>query len=394
MSLQNEFVTSMSEFNSRLVSSLVRLDFEEYFKEAHVKCFPSIDMSFMDYFLTLAGNPETFVVNQEKLVEYGVITNIDSTSSIKRCLQKFEFLKENVDYLLDHITQQDRKHGGSNKKVYLLTQDAFKLCLMRSKNSLKYAQYYLLLEKVTSMHYKYNSAYKNKLLATKDDKIDTLKNKVDEQTKKINDLLSRTDHIIGQNDDLKDQNKDLKEEVLTIKDQNEDLKSNVDELLETNDKLEVKVDAIRDVLYDALEDRNQKAEDPNEQHQFALLKKNGSSNEYKVIRRQSHTMKYKIAEMRHEWTAVINCEDDPNPITMYRRFKELVDSEILEKMKKISKMKLPREVKTSLRKSVKENHSIKYNRNDIEIDLSQISEKAFLAKMRQCMNDKFNVEVP
>lgn len=88
----------------------------------------------MDYFLYLCKHKGEFVVEHEKLKEYGVL-NTMKTSDANRMLNQFD-LEENEDY----------KHGGSNAKSYTLTPKAFKLCLIRAKNSKKYAKYYLLLE--------------------------------------------------------------------------------------------------------------------------------------------------------------------------------------------------------------------------------------------------------
>ena len=45
-------------------------------------------------------------------------------------------LIEGEDILLAHVGEQDRNHGGSNKKVYHLTPGAFKICLMRAQRKL------------------------------------------------------------------------------------------------------------------------------------------------------------------------------------------------------------------------------------------------------------------
>ena len=49
---------------------------------------------------------------------------------------------EGEDYLMSEVRQQVNKHGGNNKKAYMMKPKTFKLCLMRSKNCKQYAKYY------------------------------------------------------------------------------------------------------------------------------------------------------------------------------------------------------------------------------------------------------------
>ena len=61
------------------------------------------------------------------------------------------FISPNIYELEDHLhyqlAQQQVDDGRTNKNIYILTSVAFKIISMRSKNTRKYAQYYLLLEK-------------------------------------------------------------------------------------------------------------------------------------------------------------------------------------------------------------------------------------------------------
>ena len=62
--------------------------------------------------------------------------------------------------------------GTKHTKLYMLTPNAFKLCLIRAKNSKEYAKYYLLFEKMYGFFKDYRTLYQNKLISMKDDKID------------------------------------------------------------------------------------------------------------------------------------------------------------------------------------------------------------------------------
>ena len=374
----NTFTITMKEFNNSLVQDFRNIDYTIYFKEAHKQCFPKVNLSFMDYFISLATQDELFVVPHEKLIEYGVITTKKS-SDILRCLVQHE-LEENIDFTVRHIAQQDRKHGGSNKIVYIVTQDAFKMCLMRAKNSKEYAKYYLLLEKVHGFYHQYVGLYNAKVSSIKDDKIDTLtcetkelRNKVDEQTKKINDLLSRTDHIIEQNDNLSIDNTYLTSKV---------------------DQLEETVDDVRDAFRETLDDRNPRPESPALQHYFVLLKERKKDNVYKYIRSQSKTIDKKLRDYSHSHDVIISKRYNANPIDMYNRFKKNVESDNNKIVAEIKALKLSKDEKEILTNELIKNPPIKCRYNDITICLDKISEKDLVQRIEACDSEKLNVVIP
>jgi hypothetical protein len=113
----------------------------------------------MDYFLDICNKEDQFCIDHIKLQEYKVVIDISTSANILKCLQRNNLIK-NTDYLLFHVEQQDNKHGGNNQRQYKLTPSAFKLCLIRAKNSRDYANYYLLLEKV----FKYYSDYQLRII--------------------------------------------------------------------------------------------------------------------------------------------------------------------------------------------------------------------------------------
>ena len=79
------------------------------------------------------------------------------------------------DHLHYQLSQQQVDDVRTNKNIYMLTSDAFKIISMRSKNSRKYAEYYLLLEK--SLYY-YSQYEKLKLKNKVDNLENTLENRV------------------------------------------------------------------------------------------------------------------------------------------------------------------------------------------------------------------------
>jgi len=84
----------------------------------------------------------TYIV--AKFIEYGISNLKGGTSDIKKLLEQNEFM-ENEDYLLRKVSEQ-LSSGTKYKNEYYLHPRAFKICLMRSLKTKKYAKYYLLLE--------------------------------------------------------------------------------------------------------------------------------------------------------------------------------------------------------------------------------------------------------
>jgi hypothetical protein len=75
----------------------------------------------------------------------------------------------NIDYLLFNVEHQlETSRGVNHIKQYKLTPYAFKLCLIRAKNSKDYANYYLLLEECFYYYKSYQTLYQEKLITIKD----------------------------------------------------------------------------------------------------------------------------------------------------------------------------------------------------------------------------------
>ena len=114
----------------------------------------------LKYFLELTTHEGEFVVHHEKLIEYGIVTS-NRSSTIKEKLDALE-LVENEDYNLQDILQVRKNRGDVIKKVYMLTPEAFKNCLLRARKYPKqkvdpkvYSRYYLLLEKIYKLYTDY-----------------------------------------------------------------------------------------------------------------------------------------------------------------------------------------------------------------------------------------------
>jgi len=164
MSTQQEFIQS-------LIQQETKLSLEEFFKTIHKKFYSTQNISFMEYFLELTNHEGEFIVHHEKLIKYGIMSSVRS-SAVKEKLDALG-LVENEEYsLLQDILQQwEGTRGIKHTKVYMLTPEAFKTCLMRSRkypnqtvDPTIYSKYYLLLEKIHKLYTDYEKRLLNKQL--------------------------------------------------------------------------------------------------------------------------------------------------------------------------------------------------------------------------------------
>jgi len=168
-------------------------DIIKYIEEFNKVSKKPIDISFMSEMMSYVDKDEC-IVPHVLLRTYGVLTSNDDNLSndVKRILKKYkagDYLISNVGYQVDGKTY--------NRIEYYLHPETFKKCLMRSKNSDKYADYYLLLEKSIKYYHKFQLDYKDKLLkekdktiGLKDDNIKNLRLVIEDQNKLLVEIRS------------------------------------------------------------------------------------------------------------------------------------------------------------------------------------------------------------
>ena len=139
----------ISQLNATLVNEQPDITVLDYVKLLNEKIF-NIDISFVNDFIELVDK-EDFIIHHQLLEKYGVIT-IKDTFYVKRLLEQYEF-EEGKDY----ITKPPKSGGGLD---YFLKGEIFKMILMRARNTRKYADYFILLEKCVKY---YNDFEKLKL---------------------------------------------------------------------------------------------------------------------------------------------------------------------------------------------------------------------------------------
>jgi hypothetical protein len=362
---------TINDYNDELINKLIRKDLSEYFVEVHQKFYNNVNIAFMDYFLSIVDNDDQFVVEHDKLFTYGVI-NTKKMNDVKVCLEQYNLI-ENEDYQVRNVPL-NLISGGRPKKEYKLTPYALKICLIRAKNSKRYANYYLLLEKVFKYYCKYQRDYSEKILSSKDAKIDELE-------KKMDNMLKKADHIIIQNESLLDQNENLenKLEVTT-----EILEETVDKLEETRGK----VDKIA-------EDLNIKPSSPKLHHHFTLLRNKNDKSEFRVIKGQlNHINKTLGKRYSNNYVTVIDKKYNANPIDMFNRLKETIKKEIELEKENIKNNETDYGVRHTKLEELKKSPPIKISYSTIKIDLNKITESELIKKIEDCDLEKFNIVVP
>ena len=198
-------VSQIKEYNTNLANNLIKIDVNDYFKYIHDNFYPNQDIDFMKYFLELINSDDEFCVDHSKLNEYKVINSNDS-SKIFRCLDQYELTK-GEDYLITNVGEVRKTANGQNrgeviKKKYMLTPDALKICLMRAKNSLTYATYFLLHEK-NYKHYKHYNDYK---LLYNNEILNQLKDQLTDE----GNLLNISNFLITLLEIVEDEKRDVK----------------------------------------------------------------------------------------------------------------------------------------------------------------------------------------
>lgn len=186
-------MSSQQEYINQLVETNTKMSLTDFFKQIHQRFYPEQDIFFMEYFLELTTHEGEFVVHHKKLIEYGIMSSIRS-SVVKEKLDALG-LVENENYNLQDILQVRKNRGDVMKKVYMLTPEAFKKCLMRAQrrpkqtiDPVKYCDYYLLLEKTYKLYTDYEKKLLNKQIEKQTHQIEKQEQDLEEQRRYTLDL--------------------------------------------------------------------------------------------------------------------------------------------------------------------------------------------------------------
>ena len=303
------------KFNNDLVESKRNINIIDYVKEINRLSY-NIDIEFIDEFITLVEK-DNCCIHHNMLLKYGISTLKGGAADIRKIIEQNNFI-ENEDYQLRKVSELRPQGGISNKNEYYLHPRAFKICLMRSLKTKKYAKYYLLLEECI----KYFNDYQLQLNKNYTIKLET---KVREHKETISNLENKLNEVLSElkksNEELRQTNSKLDNMNENLEDVKYDLEEVKDELKDTNIKLDI-----------SLEDRAPKTKSISTRELFILLKTENKNSKYKyyVIRGQKRYITKKLEQMLEEdYIEVKRYLCIPNAINLLLRIKEKLKSKII-----------------------------------------------------------------
>jgi hypothetical protein len=211
--------TEQQEFIKSLVDSKTKITMKDFFKTIHSKFYPKQDISFMEYFLELTENEGEFIVHHEKLVEYGIMSSKQSWA-VKQKLDALELVEDEEYSEVFQDILENLSSGGRPKKVYMLTPEAFKTCLMRSRkypnqtvDPTIYSKYYLLLEKTYKLYTDYEKQLLNNQLEQNQQQLEQNQQQLEQNQQQLEQnqqqLEEERQYRLDLQDSLIDNNKEL-----------------------------------------------------------------------------------------------------------------------------------------------------------------------------------------
>ena len=135
--------TTIQEYINYLIENQININIINFVKEINTLKY-NIDISFIDEFVELVSKNEC-CIHHKMLQKYDILTLKEGTHHIKRIFEQYEF-EESIDFKLANLGEFNSNGGRGKKNEYYLHPMAFKICLIRSLKTKKYAKYYLLLE--------------------------------------------------------------------------------------------------------------------------------------------------------------------------------------------------------------------------------------------------------
>ena len=106
----------------------------------------NINVSFIDKFLSMVESND-FCIHHDMLYMYGVSSLTGGSGDVRKFINQNEFI-EDEDYRLRKVSNPVPQGGYVTRNEYYFHPRAFKMCLIRSLKTRKYAEYYLFLEEV------------------------------------------------------------------------------------------------------------------------------------------------------------------------------------------------------------------------------------------------------
>ncbi len=100
-------MSNFKEIINNYVKNYQKITLNEFIEEIKNKLYPNKDMTFMEYFMDLANedNDGKFIVPHQKLIEYGIAVDTNTSNKIKERLDNLG-LNSNQHYLVADIRHQ------------------------------------------------------------------------------------------------------------------------------------------------------------------------------------------------------------------------------------------------------------------------------------------------
>ena len=327
---------NVNEYINYLIENQINENIIEFVKEIN-KLKYNIDISFIDEFIKLVNKNEC-CIHHNMLQKYGILTLNKGTTDINRLLEQNNFI-ENEDYQLRNVAELRPQGGSSIKNKYFLHPRAFKICLIRSKNTKIYANYYLLLEECIKYFNDYQNILKEKyiiklktknkenkiIIKEKDDKIDELI-KINKETNiKLSETSNEVKQLLKLNKRLDKQSRILEDKLNDANFKLDDIK---DDLADTNNTLELTCKKL-DIA------SNKSVPEPSNKYKledFVLLKNRNRKMNYRyyAIRAQTKYVNNKVEKMItvRNYKELIRINNVANSVNIWNRLKEFTKNKV------------------------------------------------------------------
>jgi hypothetical protein len=334
-------------FNDELTKTQCRVDIVSYYNKALSELF-KIDTEvykkeFASQFLSWVDTPNEFCIPHTELSNYGVLSDKikdKDSSRIKKFFNDTHSYVEGVDYIIVEETVVNNGLKGQRvKKTYMMTPDVFKMCLLRCNKSRKYADYYLILEKVFVYYHRYEKAYLNFLCSGKDDKIDKQTAMIEEQTRKMDEQTRKMDEQTLQINALLGFATEAKEDAKVAKADAEIIKEKLDDAHDRLDVQDAKIDTIKDLLLETADNSIVPFEKETKRAEFVLLRSKDDQTRFKFIRGKKAYNDTKLRKDYGDKYDIIRRAYDANPGHLFCLFRETVRTEMVQAKKEIRESK-------------------------------------------------------
>jgi len=244
-----EMFKILNHANKYIIDCKTLLDLDVYLYAVHDTFFSDMDISFKKSLEKLFYSKVHFPVDHIELQNYGILNHIDKNiGHIKTLLIQYNYI-EGIDFIKVKRTEKNNYRKDvdyiSNDKLttYYFTTSAFKKILIKSKNTDKYANYYLLLERVHVYYNNYIHQAQKKII--ENGRIE-FNNYEFYSEKKIKHLELQKELLQNLNHELNETCDELSLQVHDLK----DIEESFDEEVESNLELINKVSNLEKLIQD------------------------------------------------------------------------------------------------------------------------------------------------